>query len=53
MAQQSPDATEALEEILGSLRITRDNMSNGSTELVIPETSEEISTTPAVYNETV
>ena len=53
MARQSPDATEALEEILGSLRITRDNMSNRSTELVIPETSEEISIAPAVYNETV
>ena len=53
MARQSPNATEALEEILGSLRITRDNVSNRSIELVTPETSEEISTAPIVYNETV
>ena len=45
MAGQSPDAIEVLEEILGSLRITKDNMSNHSTELATPET-EEMSTAP-------
>ena len=33
MAGQSPDAIEALEKILGSLRITEDNVSNRSTVL--------------------
>ena len=50
-AGQSIDAIEALEEILGSLRITKDNVSNRSTELVTPETDRML-TTPAlaVYN---
>ena len=54
MAGQSPDAIEALEEILESLRITKDNVSNQSTELATPET-EEMSTAPvlAVYNENI
>ena len=38
MAGQSSDAIEALEEILRSLRITKDNMSNQSTEPATPET---------------
>jgi len=43
-----------LEEILGSLRITKDNMLNQSTEPATPET-EEMSTAPvpAVYNKNV
>ena len=53
---QSPNAIEALKEILGLLRITKDNMSNRSTELATPET-EEMSIAPApvpaVYNENV
>ena len=32
MAQQSPNTIEVLEEILRSLRITKDNISNQSTE---------------------
>ena len=54
MARQSPDTIEALEEILGSLRITKDNVSNQSTELATSET-EEMSTAPvlAVHNENV
>jgi len=54
MAGQSPDAIEALEEILGSLRITKNNVSNQSTEPAIPEI-EEMSTAPvpAVHNENV
>jgi len=48
MARQSPDAIEALEEILGSLRITEDNMSNKSTEPTTLETSEDMSTAPVV-----
>jgi len=49
MAGQSPDAIEALKKILGSLRITEDNISNRSTEPAIPET-EEMST---VYNKNI
>ena len=43
-----------LEEILESLRITKDNISNQSTELATPEI-EEMSTAPvlAVHNENV
>jgi len=54
MAGQSPDAIKALEEILGLLRITKDKVSNRSTELATLET-EEISAAPvpAVYNENV
>ena len=54
MAGQSLDTIKALEEILGSLRITEDNMSNQSTELTLPET-EEMSTAlvTVVYNENI
>ena len=54
MAGQSPDPIEVLEEILGSLRITEDNMSNQSTEPAILET-EEMSTVlvSAMHNENV
>ena len=52
MARQSPDAIEALEEILGSLRITKDNVSNKSTKLATLEISEEMLTAPAVYSKT-
>ena len=54
MAGQSVDAIEVLEEILGSLRITEDNVSNRSTKLATPET-DKMSTAPvpAVYNESV
>ena len=54
MAGQSPDPIEVLEEILGSLRITKDNMSNQSTEPATPET-EEMSTASvsAMYNENI
>ena len=48
------DAIEALEEILGSLRITEDNVSNRSTEPAIPETDEMLTVPiPVVYNENV
>jgi len=54
MAGQSPDVIEALEEILGSLRITKDNVSNRSTEPATLEI-EEMLTVPvsAVHNENV
>ena len=54
MAEQSPNTIEALEEILGLLRITEDNISNRSIEPAIPET-EKMSTAPvlAVYNKNV
>ena len=52
--RQSIDAIEALEEILGSLRITKDNILNRSTKPATPEI-DEISTAlvPAVYNENI
>ena len=52
--RQSLDAIEVLEEILRSLRITKDNMSNQSTELTTPEI-EEILTVPVtiVYNKNI
>ena len=52
MAGQGTDAIEVLEEILGSLKITKDNVLNRSTELATPKIKE-ISTAPAlaVYNE--
>ena len=53
IAQQSPDTIEALEEILGSLKITKANVSNKRTEPVILETLEAMLKAPAVYNETV
>ena len=54
MAGQSIDAIKALEEILGSLRITKDNVLNRSTKPATPET-DRMSTAPApaVYNESV
>jgi len=54
MAGQNIDAIEALEEILGSLRITKDNVSNRSTKPAIPET-DRMSTVPApaVYNKSI
>ena len=54
MVGQSPDTIEALEEILESLRITEDNMSNWSTEPATPET-EEMSTVlvTTVYNKNI
>ena len=53
IAQQSPDTIKALEEILGSLRITKANVSNKKTEPVIPETLDAMLKALAVYNETV
>ena len=53
IAQQSPDTIEALEEILGSLRITKANISNKKTEPVIPETLDAMLKALTVYNETV
>jgi len=51
---QSPDAIEVLEEILGSLRITEDNVSNRSTEPATSETEEMlIAAAPAVYNKNI
>jgi len=54
MVGHNTDAIEELEEILGSLRITKDNISNRSTKLVTPKT-DEMSTAPApaVYNKNV
>jgi len=53
-AGQSVDAIEVLEEILGSLRITEDNVLNRSTELATPETDRMLTVpAPAVYNESV
>ena len=53
-AGQSEDAIEALEEILGSLRITEDNVSNRSTKPATPEIDRML-TAPAlaVYNKSV
>jgi len=54
MAGQSPDAIEVLEEILGLLRITKDNILNRSTEPATLETKEIlIASVPAVYNENI
>ena len=50
MVRQSPDTIEALEEILGSLRITEENTLNRSTEPATSETSEEMSTVLAEYH---
>ena len=55
-AGQNVDAIKVLEEILGSLRITKDNMSNRSTEPATPETdrmSAALAPAPVVYNESV
>jgi len=54
MAGQSPNAIESLEKILGSLRITEDNVSNRSTEPVTSGTKEmSTAPVPAVYNKNV
>ena len=54
MAGQSEDTIEALEKILGSLRITKDNMSNRSTKPATPETNRmSTAPVPVVYNESV
>ena len=50
MARQSLDTIEALEEILGLLRITKKNTSNRSTEPAISEISGEMLIALAVYN---
>ena len=54
MARQSQNIIEELEEILGLLRITKDNISNRTTEPTTLET-EEMLTAPALagYNENV
>ena len=54
MAGQSINTIKALEEILGSLRITEDNILNRSTEPATLET-DKMSTAPAlaVYNENI
>ena len=53
-AEQSEDAIEALEEILGSLRITEDNMSNRSIKPATLETDRMLTApAPAVYNKSV
>ena len=53
ISQQSPDTIKALEEILGSLRITKANVSNKKIEPVIPETLDAMLKALTVYNETV
>ena len=56
MAGRNKDTIEALEEILGSLRITKDNVSNRSTEPATPETNRMLTASapaPAVYNESI
>ena len=54
MARQSTDVIEALEEILGLLRITKDNILNRSTKPAIPETDKMlIALVPVVYNENI
>ena len=54
MAGQSLDAIEVLEEILGSLKITEDNVSNRSTEPATPEIEEMlIAPVIAVYNKNI
>ena len=56
MAGRNKDTIEALEEILGSLRITKDNVSNRSTEPATPETNKMSTASapaPAVYNESI
>ena len=54
MAGQNKDTIEVLEEILGSLRITKNNVSNRSTEPATPETNRmSTAPAPAVYNESI
>ena len=54
MVEQSLDTIEVLEEILGSLRIIKNNMSNWSTELATSEI-EEMSTALVIvmYNKNI
>jgi len=48
------DTIEELEEILGSLKITKNNVLNRSTELATPETDKMLTApAPAVYNKNV
>ena len=54
MARQSQNIIEELEEILGLLRITKDNISNRTTEPTTLETEEMLTApAPAGYNENV
>ena len=55
MAKQSTDGIEALEEILGLLKITEEYTSNRNRTIkpVISETSREMSTAPAKYHKIV
>ena len=54
MAGQSTDTIEALEEILESLRIAKNNMLNRSTKPATPKTDEMlIAPAPVVYNENI
>ena len=54
MAAQRQDIVEELGEILGLLKITKDNISNRSTEPVTPETEEMLTTlAPVRYNENI
>ena len=54
MVRQSMDTIKALEEILGSLRITEDNVLNRSTKPAMPEIDEmSTASVPAVYNENI
>ena len=54
MAGWNKDTIEALEEILGLLRITEDNVSNRSTEPATLETNRMLTApAPAVYNESI
>ena len=50
--RQSSDVIEVLEEILGLLRITEENISSRTTEPAISEISEEILTVPVEYHKT-
>ena len=54
IVEQSTDPIKVLEEILGSLRITEDNVSNKSTKPATPETDEMlIAPAPAIYNKNI
>ena len=54
MAAQRQDIVEELGEILGLLKITKDNISNRSTEPATPETEEMLTTlAPVRYNENI
>jgi len=54
MARQSQNIIEKLKKILGSLRITKDNISNRSIEPETPETEEMLTVpVPAGYNKNI